>query len=70
MTLKETEPGFVGEDSFPLLELRRAVRSSVWTKDTSTHRHEYRPEELVDEEEDLYRKVCNTCGHQLTYEKM
>ncbi|KAJ8000922.1 hypothetical protein DPEC_G00185410 [Dallia pectoralis] len=51
-------------------ELRRAVRSSVWTKDTSTHRHEYGPEELVDEEEDLYRKVCNTCGHQLTYEKM
>ncbi|XP_010889957.1 DNA repair protein complementing XP-A cells [Esox lucius] len=51
-------------------ELRRAVRSSVWTKDTSAHRHEYGPEELVDEEEDLYRKVCNTCGHQLTYEKM
>uniref|UniRef100_A0A8C7FJ53 XPA C-terminal domain-containing protein n=1 Tax=Oncorhynchus kisutch TaxID=8019 RepID=A0A8C7FJ53_ONCKI len=32
----------------------RAVRSSVWTKDTSAHRHG--PEELVDEEEDLYRK--------------
>ncbi|XP_071263414.1 DNA repair protein complementing XP-A cells [Salvelinus alpinus] len=51
-------------------ELRRAVRSSVWTKDTSAHQHEYGPEELVDEEEDLYRKVCNTCGHELTYEKM
>ncbi|KAL1023610.1 hypothetical protein UPYG_G00043480 [Umbra pygmaea] len=51
-------------------ELRRAVRSSVWTKDTSAHKHEYGPEELVDEDEDLYKKVCNTCGHQLTYEKM
>ncbi|KAJ8339788.1 hypothetical protein SKAU_G00344210 [Synaphobranchus kaupii] len=51
-------------------ELRRAVRSSVWRKDTSAHQHDYGPEELVDEEEDTYRKVCSTCGHQLTYEKM
>ncbi|KAJ8399335.1 hypothetical protein AAFF_G00413730 [Aldrovandia affinis] len=28
------------------------------------------PEELLDEDEDTYRKVCTTCGHQLTYEKM
>ncbi|XP_036372959.1 DNA repair protein complementing XP-A cells homolog [Megalops cyprinoides] len=51
-------------------ELRRAVRSSVWRKDTSTHQHEYGPEELLDEDEDTYRKVCTTCGHELTYEKM
>ncbi|KAJ8272024.1 hypothetical protein COCON_G00108830 [Conger conger] len=51
-------------------ELRRAVRSSLWRKDTSAHQHEYGPEELLDEEEDTYRKVCSTCGHQLTYEKM
>ncbi|XP_064193609.1 DNA repair protein complementing XP-A cells [Anguilla rostrata] len=51
-------------------ELRRAVRSSVWQKDTSVHQHDYGPEELLDEEEDTYRKVCSTCGHQLTYEKM
>ncbi|KAI1887763.1 hypothetical protein AGOR_G00193700 [Albula goreensis] len=51
-------------------ELRRAVRSSVWRKDTSAHLHEYGPEELVDEDEDTYRKVCTTCGHELTYEKM
>lgn len=51
-------------------ELRRAVRSSVWRKDTSVHQHDYGPEELLDQEEDTYRKVCSTCGHQLTYEKM
>ncbi|KAG9259725.1 hypothetical protein AMEX_G27252 [Astyanax mexicanus] len=51
-------------------ELRRAVRSSMFKKDTSVHQHDYGPEEVVDEEEDQYRKVCKTCGHQLTYEKM
>ncbi|XP_037545672.1 DNA repair protein complementing XP-A cells [Nematolebias whitei] len=51
-------------------ELRRAVRSSVWTKNTSVHQHEYGPEEVVDPEEDLYKKKCTTCGHELTYEKM
>ncbi|RVE75647.1 hypothetical protein OJAV_G00000860 [Oryzias javanicus] len=51
-------------------ELRRAVRSSVWTKNTSAHQHEYGPEEVLDPEEDLYRKTCLTCRHELTYEKM
>ncbi|XP_062379690.1 DNA repair protein complementing XP-A cells [Sardina pilchardus] len=51
-------------------ELRKAVRSSMFRKDTSVHQHEYGPEELVDEEEDLYRKTCTSCGHQLNYEKM
>ena len=51
-------------------ELRRAVRSSMWTKNTSTHQHEYGPEEVVDPEEDLYKKTCTTCGHELAYEKM
>lgn len=53
-----------------LSELRRAVRSSMWTKDTSAHQHEYGPEVVVDPEEDLYKKTCRTCGHELTYEKM
>lgn len=53
-----------------LSELRRAVRSSMFKKDTSIHQHDYGPEELLDEEEDLYRKVCQTCGHELTFEKM
>lgn len=51
-------------------ELRRAVRSSMWTKDTSVHQHQYGAEEVVDPEEDLYKKTCTTCGHELTYEKM
>ncbi|KAK5866197.1 hypothetical protein PBY51_020406 [Eleginops maclovinus] len=51
-------------------ELRRAVRSSMWTKDTSVHQHQYGPEEVVDAEEDLYKKTCTTCGHELSYEKM
>ncbi|XP_034953227.2 DNA repair protein complementing XP-A cells [Zootoca vivipara] len=49
-------------------ELRRAVRSSVWKKDTSLHQHDYGAEEMIDE--DLYKKTCTTCGHGLTYEKM
>ncbi|XP_042308254.1 DNA repair protein complementing XP-A cells isoform X4 [Sceloporus undulatus] len=49
-------------------ELRRAVRSSVWKKDTSIHQHEYGAEEKIDD--DLYKKTCTTCGHELTYEKM
>ncbi|XP_077612259.1 DNA repair protein complementing XP-A cells isoform X2 [Crocuta crocuta] len=49
-------------------ELRRAVRSSVWKRETAAHQHEYGPEESL--EEDVYRKTCTVCGHELTYEKM
>lgn len=49
-------------------ELRRAVRSSVWKRDTVAHQHEYGPEENL--EDDMYRKICTVCGHELTYEKM
>lgn len=42
----------------------------MWTKNTTAHQHEYGPEEVVDEEEDLYKKTCLTCGHELSYEKM
>ncbi|EDL98833.1 xeroderma pigmentosum, complementation group A (predicted), isoform CRA_b [Rattus norvegicus] len=49
-------------------ELRRAVRSSVWKRETTAHQHEYGPEEHL--EEDMYRKTCTLCGHELTYEKM
>ncbi|XP_072319820.1 DNA repair protein complementing XP-A cells [Eucyclogobius newberryi] len=51
-------------------ELRKAVRSSMWTKDLSAHQHEYGPEEVVDPDEDMYKKTCTSCGHELTYEKM
>ncbi|XP_029459542.1 DNA repair protein complementing XP-A cells isoform X4 [Rhinatrema bivittatum] len=49
-------------------ELRRAVRSSLWTKERSAHQHDYGPEEQI--EEDMYRKTCTICAHELTYEKM
>ncbi|KAM8801902.1 DNA repair protein complementing XP-A cells isoform 2-T2 [Rhynchonycteris naso] len=49
-------------------ELRRAVRSSVWKREVAAHQHEYEPEE--DLGDDMYRKICTVCGHELTYEKM
>ncbi|XP_018410602.1 PREDICTED: DNA repair protein complementing XP-A cells isoform X1 [Nanorana parkeri] len=49
-------------------ELRHAVRSSLWRRDTAGHQHEYGPEEHI--EEDMYKKTCKTCGHVLNYEKM
>ncbi|KAL2781819.1 DNA repair protein complementing XP-A cells isoform 1 [Daubentonia madagascariensis] len=49
-------------------ELRRAVRSSLWKRETIAHQHEYGPEENL--EDDMYRKTCTMCGHELTYEKM
>jgi len=50
-------------------ELRRVVRSSLFTKDLSSHTHSY-GEETYDEDKDEYRKVCESCGHVNTYEKM
>ncbi|NP_001411786.1 DNA repair protein complementing XP-A cells homolog isoform 4 [Mus musculus] len=49
-------------------KLRRAIRSSVWKRETTTHQHKYGPEENL--EDDMYRKTCTLCGHELTYEKM
>jgi len=50
-------------------ELRKAVRSSLFTKDFSTHTHSY-GEETYDEDKDEYSKVCDGCGYVSTYEKM
>jgi len=50
-------------------ELRKAVRSSLFTKDLSAHTHKY-GEESYDESKDEYTKICDECGHVLTYEKM
>lgn len=50
-------------------ELRRAVRSSLFTKDLSTHTHKFGEEEYV-EAKDEYKKTCQECGHEVTYEKM
>lgn len=50
-------------------DLRLAVRSSLWTKDTSSHEHDF-GSETYNEEEDMYSKTCTSCGHTVTYEKM
>ena len=50
-------------------ELRKAVRSSLFTKNLSAHTHSY-GEEVYDEDKDEYSKTCEECGHLLTYEKM
>nr|XP_054754316.1 DNA repair protein complementing XP-A cells-like [Lytechinus pictus] len=50
-------------------DLRRAVRTSMWTKDLSVHQHTY-GEETCDEETDMYSKTCSGCGHVVSYEKM
>ncbi|XP_072051310.1 DNA repair protein complementing XP-A cells-like [Amphiura filiformis] len=50
-------------------ELRKAVRSSLWTKDTSSHEHSF-GSEIYDEETDMYSKTCTSCQHTVKYEKM
>lgn len=50
-------------------ELRRAVRGSLFKKDLGPHEHEF-GSGVYDEEEDVYRKTCITCGHVVTYEEM
>ncbi|XP_071794392.1 DNA repair protein complementing XP-A cells homolog isoform X1 [Asterias amurensis] len=50
-------------------ELRRAVRTSLWTKELGGHEHGY-GEETYDEDSDMYSKTCTSCGHCLSYEKM
>ena len=50
-------------------ELRKAVRSSLFTKNLAAHTHKY-GEETYDEDKDEYSKTCDECGHVLTYEKM
>ncbi|KAL8586204.1 hypothetical protein ACOMHN_021471 [Nucella lapillus] len=50
-------------------ELRMAVRSSTWRKDTKGHEHDY-GEESYREGTDDYCQTCTTCGHAVTFEKM
>ncbi|CAM1319309.1 XPA (predicted) [Pycnogonum litorale] len=52
-----------------LKTLRMNVRSSLYKRDLEGHQHEYGPESY-DSDDDMYSKVCKTCNHQLTYEKM
>lgn len=50
--------------------LSMSVRSSLYKKDLSKHEHEYGEPICLDDDKDLYRKVCKTCGHQWDYEDM
>ncbi|XP_045030974.1 DNA repair protein complementing XP-A cells homolog [Daphnia magna] len=49
--------------------LRMAVRSSVYKKQTAGHQHVF-GEEKFDAERDLYYRKCSTCSFQQEYEKM
>ncbi|KAI1296767.1 DNA repair protein complementing XP-A cells -like protein [Halotydeus destructor] len=51
-------------------QLRLATRSSLFTRDLSTHEHEFGEPVCVDEDEDLYEKTCVSCGYSLQYEEM
>ena len=53
-----------------LKELRLTTRSSLYTRDFSSHTHEYDEPVLIDEENDLYEKICNSCGHKVQFEQM
>ena len=51
-------------------ELRKKVRSSLFTKQLGGHQHEFGDEEEYDSDKDEYSKKCKTCSHVITYEKM
>ncbi|KAK7078248.1 hypothetical protein SK128_014931 [Halocaridina rubra] len=50
-------------------ELRMNVRSSLYTRATKNHEHEYGEEEY-DADGDEYSRTCKTCGHSYTYDKL
>ena len=51
-----------------LKQLRRQVQAqNIVVREA--HAHEY-GEEVYDEENDVYKKACDSCGHTLQYEKM
>lgn len=50
--------------------LSMQVRSSLYKRNVGPHEHEYGEAECIDEDNDLYRKTCKTCGHKWEYEEM
>lgn len=50
-------------------ELRMNVRSSIYTRATKSHEHEY-GEDVYIEEDDEYSKTCATCGHSYRFDKL
>jgi len=49
-------------------DLRMNVRSSLYTRATKSHVHEWGEEEET--EDDEFRKTCRTCDYSYTYDKM
>jgi DNA-repair protein complementing XP-A cells len=52
-----------------LKSLRMTVRSSLYTKQTESHSHEF-GEEVFNEDKDIFEKRCKSCGYLSSYEKM
>lgn len=50
-------------------ELRMTVRSSLYRPPGTNHVHSYGDEEH-DADNDEYFKICDSCGHRMSYEKM
>lgn len=50
--------------------LSMQVRSSLYKREMSNHEHEYGDAKCIDEDNDMYRKTCKTCGYNWDYEEM
>lgn len=50
--------------------LSMQVRSSLYKRGMGKHEHEYGEPVCIDEDKDLYRKECTSCGHQWDYEEL
>lgn len=50
--------------------LSMSVRSSLYKKNLDNHEHEFGDPICIDEDKDLYRKECKTCGYKCEYEEM
>jgi len=50
--------------------LSMQVRSSLYKRNLAGHEHEYGEPVCIDEDKDLYRKECKSCGHKWEYEEM
>ncbi|XP_054163509.1 DNA repair protein complementing XP-A cells homolog [Oppia nitens] len=49
--------------------LRMTVRSSLYTKQSDNHCHDF-DDEVYNEEQECYEKTCKSCGYIDSYEKM
>lgn len=50
--------------------LSMQVRSSLYKRDLAGHEHEFGEAVCIDEDNDLYRKECKSCGYKWDYEEM